>query len=313
MWLDAKLLTLCEYNVNSGGMVVAGLCCWLLLIWWWGRVMTNASWAAWDANRMMWCLFMSLFFRCYYCCVVTVAAARLLSNSSAAVGLIYQLSSLGDRPRERPDDPTPPGAGTVVAYVSGVFGSAGGRLYSERTGVSLVIPEGAIPEGVQQEVYFKVCQDDSMLPPLDRCRGSFLARSFCLSLPNSKISLNTRSKHGWWRLRSWCWGDQLATNNSAMVILYLCLCYFVETKPVLHVSNIVRFVAFLAVEKHFRYRRDPIEPAGHVRATRPRVSEANWASSTTLRYTQSRQLVVCIEINGHRGWNACRMAECVTR
>lgn len=83
-----------------------------------------------------------------------------------------RLFSLGDQPTERADDPTPPGAGTVVAHVSGVFGHTGGRLYSERTGVSLVIPEGAIPEGVQQEVYFKVCQDDSMLPPLDRCRGS---------------------------------------------------------------------------------------------------------------------------------------------
>ena len=41
-------------------------------------------------------------------------------------------------------------------------------------GVSIVIPAGAIPEGVQQEVYFKVCQDNSILPPLDKDKGTLL-------------------------------------------------------------------------------------------------------------------------------------------
>jgi len=38
-------------------------------------------------------------------------------------------------------------------------------------GVTIVIPAGAIPDGVQQEVYFKVCQDNSILPPLDKDKG----------------------------------------------------------------------------------------------------------------------------------------------
>ena len=32
-------------------------------------------------------------------------------------------------------------------------------LTSEETGVSLVIPPGALAEGVEQEIYFKVCRD----------------------------------------------------------------------------------------------------------------------------------------------------------
>lgn len=39
------------------------------------------------------------------------------------------------------------------------------------TGVAIVIPKGAIPEGVKQEIYFKVCQDNNILPPLDKEKG----------------------------------------------------------------------------------------------------------------------------------------------
>ena len=39
------------------------------------------------------------------------------------------------------------------------------------SGVSIIIPKGAIPEGLQQEIYFKVCQDKSILPPLDKEKG----------------------------------------------------------------------------------------------------------------------------------------------
>lgn len=35
-----------------------------------------------------------------------------------------------------------------------------------------MIPAGAIPEGVKQEVYFKVCQDNSIMPPLDKDKGT---------------------------------------------------------------------------------------------------------------------------------------------
>lgn len=64
---------------------------------------------------------------------------------------------------------------TVVATARGVFSSNGGVLSSIETGVSIIIPQGAIPEGVEQEIYFKVCRDNSILPPLDKEKGNGLA------------------------------------------------------------------------------------------------------------------------------------------
>ena len=58
-----------------------------------------------------------------------------------------------------------------MATARGVFGSDGGVLESPETGVSIVIPEGAIDAGQEQEIYFKVCRDNTILPPLDRERG----------------------------------------------------------------------------------------------------------------------------------------------
>jgi hypothetical protein len=43
-----------------------------------------------------------------------------------------------------------------VATARGTFDVSGGVLSSVETGVSIVIPRGAIPPGVQQEIYFKV-------------------------------------------------------------------------------------------------------------------------------------------------------------
>lgn len=60
---------------------------------------------------------------------------------------------------------------TVVATARGIFNSNGGVLSSIETGVSIIIPNGAIPEGVEQEIYFKVCRDNSILPPLDKEKG----------------------------------------------------------------------------------------------------------------------------------------------
>ena len=60
---------------------------------------------------------------------------------------------------------------TVVATARGVFDSSGGVLESPETGVSIIIPKGAIPDNTQQEIYFKVCQDNSILPPLDKEKG----------------------------------------------------------------------------------------------------------------------------------------------
>ena len=59
----------------------------------------------------------------------------------------------------------------VVATARGKFTSQGGVLSSPESGVSIVIPEGAIPTGVEQEIYFKVCKDNNFMPPLDSDRG----------------------------------------------------------------------------------------------------------------------------------------------
>ncbi|MEQ2217226.1 hypothetical protein XENOCAPTIV_000016 [Xenoophorus captivus] len=61
---------------------------------------------------------------------------------------------------------------TVVATARGIFNSNGGVLSSIETGVSIIIPQGAIPDGVEQEIYFKVCRDNSILPPLDKEKGN---------------------------------------------------------------------------------------------------------------------------------------------
>lgn len=60
---------------------------------------------------------------------------------------------------------------TVIATARGIFGSEGGSLVSAETGVSIIIPPHAIPEGVTQEIYFKVCEDNKLAPPLDRNLG----------------------------------------------------------------------------------------------------------------------------------------------
>lgn len=60
----------------------------------------------------------------------------------------------------------------MVATARGIFNSNGGVLSSIETGVSIIIPQGAIPEGVEQEIYFKVCRDNSILPPLDKEKGN---------------------------------------------------------------------------------------------------------------------------------------------
>lgn len=63
---------------------------------------------------------------------------------------------------------------TVVAHVSGVIGAEGGNLTSPETGVSIHIPKGALPANSQQEIYFKVCRDTRMAPPLDTEKGETL-------------------------------------------------------------------------------------------------------------------------------------------
>lgn len=68
----------------------------------------------------------------------------------------------------------------VVATARGTFTSEGGVLSSPESGVSIHIPEGAIPCGIEQEIYFKVCKDNNIMPPLDTDKGN--ARIYVLYL-----------------------------------------------------------------------------------------------------------------------------------
>ncbi|VDM12619.1 unnamed protein product [Wuchereria bancrofti] len=65
---------------------------------------------------------------------------------------------------------------TVIEQSTGIIDARGGRLSCPKAGVSLIIPEGAINEGVQQEIYVKVCRasDAGNRPPLDESRGESL-------------------------------------------------------------------------------------------------------------------------------------------
>lgn len=73
----------------------------------------------------------------------------------------------------------------VVATARGTFDVSGGVLSSVETGVSIVIPRGAIPPGVQQEIYFKVCRDlQDAVPPLDTDRGERLLSPMVMCGPH---------------------------------------------------------------------------------------------------------------------------------
>lgn len=73
---------------------------------------------------------------------------------------------------------------SVVATAQGVFGSSGGVLSSKETGVTVIIPPGAISEGLEQEIYFKVCQDANMLPALDKEKGETLLSPLVMCGPD---------------------------------------------------------------------------------------------------------------------------------
>lgn len=81
---------------------------------------------------------------------------------------------------------------TVVATARGIFNCNGGVLSSIETGVSIIIPQGAIPESVEQEIYFKVCRDNSILPPLDKEKGESHGAVPVLKMSKNK-KLETRN------------------------------------------------------------------------------------------------------------------------
>ncbi|XP_059173109.1 tight junction protein ZO-1-like isoform X2 [Physella acuta] len=73
---------------------------------------------------------------------------------------------------------------TIIATAKGIFTSKGGLLESKETGVSILIPEGAIEENKDQEIYFKVCRDNSLLPPLETEKGETLLSPLVMCGPH---------------------------------------------------------------------------------------------------------------------------------
>uniref|UniRef100_A0A8D2L0V9 Zona occludens protein 1 n=1 Tax=Varanus komodoensis TaxID=61221 RepID=A0A8D2L0V9_VARKO len=104
--------------------------------------------------------------------------------------LKYQPNNVSAVPRAIPvspsalEDDDEEDGHTVVATARGVFNSNGGVLSSIETGVSIIIPQGAIPEGIEQEIYFKVCRDNSILPPLDKEKGETLLSPLVMCGPH---------------------------------------------------------------------------------------------------------------------------------
>ncbi|KAK3737802.1 hypothetical protein QZH41_015861, partial [Actinostola sp. cb2023] len=72
----------------------------------------------------------------------------------------------------------------VVATARGTFTSEGGVLSSPETGVSIHIPKGAIEPGREQEIYFKVCKDNNIMPPLDADKGETLLSPLVMCGPH---------------------------------------------------------------------------------------------------------------------------------
>jgi len=72
----------------------------------------------------------------------------------------------------------------VIATARGIFDHRGGLLESTETGVSVYVPAGALPEGKKQEIYFKVCQDNKYIPPLDSDGGETLLSPLVMCGPH---------------------------------------------------------------------------------------------------------------------------------
>ncbi|EDV21352.1 uncharacterized protein TRIADDRAFT_60291 [Trichoplax adhaerens] len=74
---------------------------------------------------------------------------------------------------------------TVLATAHGVFTSAGGTLSCASSDVRIIIPPGAIPEGVEQDLYFKVYQDQRDSPsPVDKGKGEQLLSPLVMCGPS---------------------------------------------------------------------------------------------------------------------------------
>ncbi|XP_035670919.1 tight junction protein ZO-1-like isoform X5 [Branchiostoma floridae] len=94
------------------------------------------------------------------------------------------MSSSGDQKVDHASELEPDENHTVIATARGMFDSNGGVLSNAETGVSIIIPKGAIPEGTKQEIYFKVCRDNNILPPLDKDKGETLLSPLVMCGPH---------------------------------------------------------------------------------------------------------------------------------
>ncbi|CAF0891258.1 unnamed protein product [Adineta steineri] len=99
----------------------------------------------------------------------------------------------------------------VIGSARGIMDYYGGKLSCPLTGVSLFVPIGAIREGIQQEIYFQVCQDSShiekingqLLSPIVICgpQGVQFEKPIELILPHSagntdqQLSLTLHGTH----------------------------------------------------------------------------------------------------------------------
>ncbi|CAF1638465.1 unnamed protein product, partial [Adineta ricciae] len=72
----------------------------------------------------------------------------------------------------------------VIGGARGVLGYYGGKLVCPLTGVSISVPIGAIPEGVQQEIYFQVCQDGTNIPTFNAKQGERLLSPIVMCGPH---------------------------------------------------------------------------------------------------------------------------------
>ena len=91
----------------------------------------------------------------------------------------------------------------VIGGARGVLGYYGGKLVCPLTGliwsfirtvskfhdlltlgVSISVPVGAIPEGVQQEIYFQVCQDGTNIPTFNAKQGERLLSPIVMCGPH---------------------------------------------------------------------------------------------------------------------------------
>ncbi|CAF0817936.1 unnamed protein product [Didymodactylos carnosus] len=72
----------------------------------------------------------------------------------------------------------------VIGSARGIMDYYGGTLSCPKTGVSIIVPEGAIPHNIKQEIYFKVCQDGANIPTFNQKHGERLLSPIVMCGPH---------------------------------------------------------------------------------------------------------------------------------